>query len=71
MSEQQATEMLHWLQIIARDLSQLLELTHQSRMPCAECNGVGKLDGDVSYGDGVMAIERDCVHCNGSGVESN
>lgn len=25
--------------------------------------------GDVTYGDGVMAIERDCAHCNGTGVE--
>jgi len=37
--------------------------------PCAECNGNGKLDGDVTYGDGVMAIERDCMHCNGTGVQ--
>jgi len=49
-----------------RDLPQ-----QQPRSPCAKCNGIGKLDGDVSYGDGVMAIERDCFHCNGSGVESN
>lgn len=46
-----------------------VERQQQSRIPCAECNGIGKLDGDVSYGDGVMAIERDCIYCNGSGVE--
>jgi len=69
MNEQQAIEMLHWLQILARDLACVLDLLQHPKQPCAECNGVGKHDGDVSYGDGVMAIERDCVHCKGRGVE--
>lgn len=69
MNEQQASEMLHWLQVIARDLSCILDLMPRLKPePCERCNGTGKCDGDVSYGDGVMAIERDCIHCDGNGV---
>jgi DnaJ-class molecular chaperone len=34
---------------------------------CVECNGTGILDGDVSCGDGVMAMERECMFCDGKG----
>ena len=70
MNEQQASEMLHWLQVIARDLALVLDL--MPRPKCTECNGKGFLDRDVSVqtegGSIDMAAERECIHCNGSGV---
>ncbi len=65
MTEQQANEMLHWLQVIARDISSILESIQQQ--PCTRCSGTGIIDSDVTYGDGVMAIERPCSDCEGRG----
>jgi len=50
------------------------EETRHTQEPCPSCNGKGFIDRDISVetdgGSVDMAAECECIHCDGSGVES-